>query len=121
MLEEKLGISSREPKAPDCTGVILEISVFTQLQFPFHFHLADNSKDPLSSVIANTSLSSKGFGRGNTCRDSFLRRAGRLTLKRGLFIFLRLEILSLIQSLHRGANPSSVSYLSPIFRTEVVT
>lgn len=75
------------PKAPDCTGVILEISVFTHLQFLFHFHFADNAKDPLSSVIANTSLSSIGFGRGKTCRDSFLRWAGSLTLKRVLLMF----------------------------------
>lgn len=48
----------------------VDIPVITWLQFPFHFHVFT------FTVIAGTSLSLKGFGRGKTCRVHFWSWAG---------------------------------------------
>lgn len=59
----------------------LKVSVITLVAVPFLVSfICSDSEDPLSSVTANTSNSSKSFGRGKTCRNSF-SQLGSLTLK----------------------------------------
>lgn len=63
----------------------------------------------------------KRVWKGKDVEGFFFKMSRKPDFEESFAYVLRLEILSLIQSLHRGANPSCVSYFSPIFRTEVVT